>query len=191
MPRRSTQTRQALLDAAIEVFAERGFHGASVPEVAERAGIGAASMYRHFSGKEELVNAVYLRAKQRFAEILWDRFPEDLPVRRALHEVWDRMIELVKREEALVVFLEMHHHATYLTAETIAASERIGLAALDALIRRGQAEGVIRPEEPRLLLTFLWGAFLGTWKAARGARGKFDTGALRRAEALAWAALRA
>src|SRR5512144_3268813 len=73
---RGSDTREALLDAALEVMSERGFHGTSVPELAERAGVGAATMYRHFESKEALVNALYLRAKRQVASMLWDAFPE-------------------------------------------------------------------------------------------------------------------
>src|SRR3989337_449208 len=82
--KRGAETREALLDAALAVMSERGFHGTSVPELAERAGTGAASMYRHFESKEALANALYLHAKRRFAALLWDGFPKDLPVRKAL-----------------------------------------------------------------------------------------------------------
>ena len=44
--------REAVLGAALELFVERGFHGTTVPEIAERAGVGAGTIYRHFASKE-------------------------------------------------------------------------------------------------------------------------------------------
>ena len=61
----STTTR--VLDAALAVFTERTYGGAAVPQVAARAGVGVGTIYRSFAGKEELVNAVYRRAKQQLA----------------------------------------------------------------------------------------------------------------------------
>jgi AcrR family transcriptional regulator len=189
--RRGVDTREALLDAALEVMSERGFHGTSVPELAERAGIGAATMYRHFESKEALVNALYVRAKRQLATLLWEALPPDLPARKALHEVWARMARAAVRHPTLLVFLEMHHHATYLTPETVAECEQLVMGPLEAVIRRGQADGVIRSGEPAFLLSFLWGAFLGLLKPAMEREVKVDEELLLRGEPLAWAAIRA
>jgi AcrR family transcriptional regulator len=47
-------TREKLLDAARRVFAARGFHGASVEEIAAEAGYSTGALYSNFSGKEDL-----------------------------------------------------------------------------------------------------------------------------------------
>src|SRR5438105_1854269 len=64
--------RRRILDAALRVFAERGFHGTSVPEVAEAAAVGTGTVYRYFENKEALVNQVYRDAKQRLRGALLD-----------------------------------------------------------------------------------------------------------------------
>src|SRR3954471_14204781 len=51
------ERRRTIVDAALAVFAERGYAHASVDEIAERAGITVAVIYRHFSSKEELHGA--------------------------------------------------------------------------------------------------------------------------------------
>jgi AcrR family transcriptional regulator len=53
------ETRRRLIDAAAEVFAERGFHGASVEEIAERAGYTRGAFYSNFTGKDDVFLAVY------------------------------------------------------------------------------------------------------------------------------------
>ena len=50
--------RAALLEAALEVFADRGYRDASVDEIAERAGYSKGAIYFHFSGKEDLFFAL-------------------------------------------------------------------------------------------------------------------------------------
>jgi AcrR family transcriptional regulator len=189
--RRGAATREALLDAALEVMSERGYHAASVPEVAARAGIGAATMYRHFESKEALANAVYLHAKRRFARRVLEDFPADLPVRRAFQVLWERLSRIVVDERPLLVFLELHHHATYLTEETVAACEDLVARPTQALLRRGQEEGVVRKGDPRFLYTFLEGTFFGLAKAAIGRGGPVDAELLRKGEPLLWAAIRA
>src|SRR3954471_10749841 len=50
-------TRQAILDAALDLFAERGFDGASTRLIAERAGVAQPLLNYHFAGKQELWQA--------------------------------------------------------------------------------------------------------------------------------------
>lgn len=58
MTARSDVTKQKLYDAAIDVIAERGFTGASVDEIVDRAGVAKGTVYYHFAGKAELVEAL-------------------------------------------------------------------------------------------------------------------------------------
>ncbi len=49
-------TKDRILDAALEVFSEKGFHLATVDEIAERAVVGKGTLYRYFANKETLFN---------------------------------------------------------------------------------------------------------------------------------------
>lgn len=51
-----SSTRERILDAALDVFSEKGFHQATVDEIAERAGLGKGTLYRYFANKETLFN---------------------------------------------------------------------------------------------------------------------------------------
>jgi len=57
--RRRQQTREHLLAAAAQVFAERGFHGASLDEVAAVAGFTKGAVYSNFKNKEDLFLALF------------------------------------------------------------------------------------------------------------------------------------
>ncbi len=66
---RRQATRERVLEAASEVFAERGFHGATVEDICERAGFTRGAFYSNFSSKDDLV----LELTRRHAEDLLDR----------------------------------------------------------------------------------------------------------------------
>jgi AcrR family transcriptional regulator len=78
--RRRQQTRDALIDAASEVFARRGFEGASLEEIAEAAGFTRGAIYKNFGGKEDLFFAV----NDRFNEQAVQAFTNYLPDRTTL-----------------------------------------------------------------------------------------------------------
>jgi AcrR family transcriptional regulator len=52
---RSAQAERAIIDAALDLFAESGAEGASIEKVAARAGVGKATIYRRWPGKEDLL----------------------------------------------------------------------------------------------------------------------------------------
>ena len=68
------RTAERILDAAEVLFAERGFEGASMREIARQAGIQQPGLYNHFPGKQALYAAVLARALQPMADALraWD-----------------------------------------------------------------------------------------------------------------------
>jgi AcrR family transcriptional regulator len=53
------QTRRALIDAAVRLFGERGFHGTSVQELVEAAGLTKGAFYHHFGSKEEVLHLIH------------------------------------------------------------------------------------------------------------------------------------
>ena len=65
---RQQRTREALLDAAAEVFASHGYRGASVPAIAQEAGVSTGAIYSNFSGKQELFLAMIERVVQAGAD---------------------------------------------------------------------------------------------------------------------------
>ncbi len=60
---RSERAEQAILDATLEAFAERGVEGVRLEDVAARAGVGKATLYRRWPGKEELLIAALAALK--------------------------------------------------------------------------------------------------------------------------------
>jgi AcrR family transcriptional regulator len=54
-------TRETILEASYQLFAEQGYHGTSMRAIAARAGITAGSIYNHFSDKERIIQAVILK----------------------------------------------------------------------------------------------------------------------------------
>ena len=56
---RTTDTKERLIKAALELFSENGYEGTSVDQIAKAVGIRAPSIYAHFKGKDEILQAVF------------------------------------------------------------------------------------------------------------------------------------
>lgn len=80
--RRRELTRNALVEAAIDVFARRGFDGASLEEIAEVAGFTRGAIYSNFGSKEDLLLAVV----DRYSRMLFETFSAGLADAGSLEE---------------------------------------------------------------------------------------------------------
>src|SRR5579884_2358971 len=96
---------EAILRAALELFNQFGFHGTPVPLIAEKAKVGAGTIYRSFPSKEALVNALYRRWKRAVVSRMVDDFPTEAPPRMQFREVWDRMSDFALEQPAEIAFL--------------------------------------------------------------------------------------
>ena len=86
----SEVTQAALLRAARELFAERGYAGTATEEVVARAGVTRGALYHQFRDKEDLFRAVYAQIEAEFAEKISARIRSRTP-RGA--SAWDEFIE--------------------------------------------------------------------------------------------------
>jgi len=66
----SRDTRSAILDAALDLFAERGYHGASIRALATAVGVRESALYHHFANKEALLDGLLTAAVERRARAL-------------------------------------------------------------------------------------------------------------------------
>jgi AcrR family transcriptional regulator len=181
--------REAILDAALELFAERGFHGTAVPLVAERAKVGAGTLYRYFESKEALVNALYQREKACFLSELISDFPVDVPVREQFRIFWQRLVGYAQRHPRAAAFMELHHHAPYLDEESRALEQRVMQPVID-FIQRAQEAQALKALDPVLLISVVYGAFIGIAKNAMAGHLALGPKTLEDAEACLWEAVR-
>lgn len=184
-----TGKKDAILAAALHLFAERGFHGTAVPLVAEKARVGAGTVYRYFESKDALVNAVYQLWKSRLAEALVRDFPVEAPFRQKFHELWRRLARFARENPTAFAFLERHHHAPYLD-EVSRSVENAIRDPLLAFVRDAQEQEVLKSLDPSLVIGIVYGAFVGLVKASSEVGVKLDDPTLETAERCLWEAIR-
>jgi len=181
--------RRIILDAALRVFAARGYHGTAVPEVAEAAGVGTGTLYRYFENKEALVNEVYRDAKQRLkATLLADLAEPDVSkadqAEAWFGAIWQRLAVFARAEPDAFRFLEMQDHVEYLDNK----SKAVELAVLGPLWLTGKKLRDRSRSGPPVdvAIALLWGAFVGLVKASRLGYLRLDDKKLAAAGAAAW-----
>src|SRR6185503_431173 len=90
-------TRARLSEHAARLFAERGYHGTSINDLAGALGIQKASVYSHIKGKEDLLAEIALAGAVAFHDAL-DEVPEDVPAAERLRLALRAHLGVVDRQ---------------------------------------------------------------------------------------------
>jgi AcrR family transcriptional regulator len=183
------EKREAILEAALALFAELGFHGASMPQVAERARVAAGTIYLYFESKEALVNALYRRWKQELASAMMKDFPAEAPMREQLRALWQRRIAFALKHPREMAFLELHHHAPYLDEESRALERELKAPARE-LFERARAQEIVKPLPAEALIAIALGAMNGLFRASQEGELALTQEIIDQAEGCCWEAIR-
>ena len=76
---RTSDKRNDIMQAALELIAERGFHGAPMAEIAEKAGVAAGTIYRYFENKEALITELHRELEEKIGAVLRKITRSDCP----------------------------------------------------------------------------------------------------------------
>jgi len=81
VPRYKEQARERIVDAALRVFAEKGYHEATMEDVADRLGVSEGTIYLYFKSKRDLFKAISDLGEHDVAEVLSSAMRSDDPVK--------------------------------------------------------------------------------------------------------------
>jgi len=168
---RDLERRDRILDAASSVFAEKGFAGARVDDIAACAGINKAMLYYHVGDKTSLYSAVLLRNFGRVRVALDEALATDGTARQRLEAVITALTRMVQRhpDHARMMLREIASGAASLEPEVLAAMLEV-VGVVRGLIAEGTAAGEFRELDPVLTHLTLVGAvvFLSATAPIRG-----------------------
>ena len=139
------EQRREAIRAAASVFAEKGFHGSSTRDIAERLGIKQGSLYYYFKSKEEALGEVCLYGIEDYAHRMEAIAASDQPFEaKLLATVMSHLSSYRERNEALKVH---NDERLYLPLERRARLKELGThyrEKLERIIEEGVADGTLR-----------------------------------------------
>ncbi|GAP46361.1 transcriptional regulator [Streptomyces azureus] len=150
--RKKLRTRDALLRAAMELFATRGYEETTVDDIAAAVDVSQRTFFRYFAGKEEAAFYVTRLAETQVVEAVRARPPGEAPLealRRALLESWDAINETI--EEIVPVDLHMRVYRVIESTPALLAAHLRRAAELEEELARIIAgrEGLDVDADPR------------------------------------------
>jgi AcrR family transcriptional regulator len=162
-------TRQRLLRAALDLYTTIGFRATTTPAIAARAGVAEGTIYRHFSGKEHLLNEVYRNAQRWGAGLVKEPQPNGHhSVAERLSGIARRLLDAAGRDPSLTRMLLRSRDDQHLDEHSREAAREFRQA-LQHVVAGGGNEGVVR-SGPTELWTDLWLALVAFAAERVGAR---------------------
>ena len=162
-------TRQRLLRAALDLYTTIGFRATTTPAIAARAGVAEGTIYRHFSGKEHLLNEVYRNAQRWGAGLVKETEPNGQhSVPERLGGIARRLLEAAGRDPSLTRMLLRSREEQHLDERSREAMREFR-GALQQVVSSGRSEGLIRQGPPELW-TDVWLALVAFAAERVGAR---------------------
>ena len=158
------QTRQAILDAALDLFADKGYFGTSLRDIATSVGVRESALYNYFPGKESLFEALIVADQEHKGELLSSLLEQRIAdVRGALQRLAGMVLDnfCAPRQEKLFRIL-MSDGLRLAKDGRINLLERLttGRTRMHDLMRRLMREGWLRETDPELLTVAFVGPLL-------------------------------
>ena len=102
---KTSDKRSDIMQAALELIAEQGFHRAPMAEIAEKAGVAAGTIYRYFESKDVLITELHRELEDKIMAVLQEGYPSGRPLR-------ERFLYLIR--ELLRYFITNPLHFRYM-----------------------------------------------------------------------------
>jgi TetR/AcrR family fatty acid metabolism transcriptional regulator len=149
------EKRQLILQAAVRVFARKGFHASRVGDIAEEAGVAHGLLYHYFASKDELLETIFHGTWSDLLAAMRDVEESGAPAREQLRGVAAILLRSWRRDPELVrVLVREVARSPHLQERLAEVGE--AFAAIRRMIERGQADGDFRADLDARLASFVF-----------------------------------
>src|SRR4051812_44889340 len=141
-PEAAADKRRLILDAAVRVFARRGFNGCRVSDIADEAGVAYGLVYHYFRSKDEVLDTLFLERWNVMLDVTRGPAGRDIAPRENPHAITSFIVASSRHDPELmkVIIVEVTRAANSF-GRTHLAKIREAYALIAAIVERAQAEG--------------------------------------------------
>lgn len=139
--------RQMILDAAVVVFAQRGFHACRVSDIADEANVAYGLVYHYFRSKDEVLDTLFLDRWNIMLDVISQIDGHQIPVRDKLHAIASFIVDSYRHNPDLmkVIIVEVTRAANSF-GRTHLAKIREAYALIAEIVAKAQADGAFKRE---------------------------------------------
>ena len=149
------EKQDAIIQAALELVAEHGFHGAPMALVARRAGVAAGTIYCYFENKDVMIREIYASLELQAWEVIRDGYPDAGSVCERYMHICRKLIGFFLASPMKFKFVEQFHNSPYgVDCRREKFFVRKDKDLVTQLFEEGQEQGIIK-ELPLPILSAL------------------------------------
>jgi AcrR family transcriptional regulator len=180
--------RAAILDAAMSLIADQGFHAAPMSLIAQRAGVAAGTIYHYFTSKEDMIIALYARSKARMGEAMLAQDDASKPYKQRFHSFWLNLFVFFTGNPADFMFLQQYSNSPFIAQHTREENEVFYRPVVEFLAE-GTRIGVLRDMHIELLTAIVYGTVVSAAQLHLSCTLRVEGQHLLQAIAAAWDAV--
>jgi AcrR family transcriptional regulator len=157
------EKKQLILDAALRLFVEFGFHDTPTSKIAKEAGVANGTLFYFFPTKDDLVKALYIELKSKMVGCMADSISEEMELKEILKRYYKVSLTWALSHQREFAFLEQFNNSPY--ARKIAKEEiEIHTRSLFSILQKGIDLGVLKQLDLDLIFSMISGHTFGVHK---------------------------
>ena len=177
--------RTAILESALALIREHGFHGAPMSLVAKKAGVAAGTLYLYFDSKDQLIRELYTYVVDRMMQAVLQGDHPELPFKARIFNFWTNHYQFYIQNPAYLFFTEQFTASPYGKEVTIQENEQFRNI-IARLFRCGIENKKLKPIDTLLFGILIHGSILNAAKAHLSGRLKIGKNELDQIFEIVW-----
>ncbi len=189
---KNTDKRADIMRAALELIAERGFHGSPMAEIAGKAGVAAGTIYRYFDSKDALINGLHRELEGKILSFLQGGYPTGKPVRERFLHLTRGLLRYLIRNPLHFRYLEQYFNSPYgisLHRDRLMAEPDAGNLPME-IFRQGTGQRVLKNFPTAVLFSLAFGPLISLVRDHISGFVVLDEAMIRRVTEACWDAIK-
>jgi AcrR family transcriptional regulator len=149
--------KTAIIDAALKLFTERGFHGTSTAEISKEAGVATGTLFNYFPTKEDLINSLYFEVKGQLSQSMGKGIEAQSTFKEKFRKIWSNLIKWGVDNQEEFHFVGQFCSSPYITKYTREEVMK-EYVFLHDLVNEGIKTGVIKDFSAELTISMFYQA---------------------------------
>ncbi|MCX7982348.1 MAG: TetR/AcrR family transcriptional regulator [Syntrophales bacterium] len=153
--------REEIIQAALDLFVEKGFHGAPMSDIAERAKVAVGTMYRYFPSKDALIDELFYELQGRLKAFVEERYPRQGTTREKYEYLLRASMRYLMDYPQHFLYMEQYFNSPYsasLHRDRILGKDRDAL--WEDIFEKGTEAGEIKSLPRGVLFSLAFGPMI-------------------------------
>ena len=189
---KTSNKRSDIVQAAQELFAERGFHATPIAQIAKRAGVAAGTIYRYFEAKDALVTALHEELADKMCATLREGYPVGRPLRERFFHLTRKFPQYLIANPHHFRYMAQYCHSPYgIDDRMYGLLEKPGnQEILSNLFEEGKAQKILKDLPVVVLCSLAFGPLISLIRAHILGFVDLDESLIKRTREACWDAIK-